>query len=372
MKFILGGFSVILLGFIINSLIFKLVAFPGITPNGNFSVVLYGMAVEGNWLSFSQDYPGVTDEKEIYRLAFQAIMADPLVLIRGFWRACGEFFKDSFLFSFIKSSPMIILVKFFALTSIFSLYRQRKTLIPWFMLTGLIGFVISLPFVPPWDAGIRVYATTIPFLAVFPALGLSFILSFLPRLSSRKIPLCEDTSLSKLLIIFTVILVSLITIGTMTSKLLSSQPKFAEISCTTNAEVVYFRNSQGSSLNLVADETSHKTYVPNLLISDFKNHIRPHPSVINSTEFINSGFYPLYQALEPLPVGTQIMSKIALTHSHQPSTKLVEGVWIIGDKNLFPQNNGIIGACGKSLKMMSDSGYHGKLFFADSMKLVSQ
>ena len=371
-KFLLGGFSVILLGFLINSFIFKLVAFPGITPNGNFSVVLYGMAVEGNWLSFSEDHPGVTDEKEIYRLALQAIMADPLVLIRGFWRACGEFFKDSFLFSFIKSSPMIILVKFFALTSIFSLYRQRKTLIPWFMLTGLIGFVISLPFVPPWDAGIRVYATTTPFLAIFPALGLSFILSFLPKLSSRKISEFEEISRSKLLITFTVILVALVSMGTLITQLLSSQPKFGEISCPANTEVVYFRNSKGSSLNLVADETSGKTYLPNLLISDFKNYILPNPTIRNSPEFINSGFYPLYQALETLPAGTQIMSKIPLTNSKESSTKIVEGVWIIGDNNLFPQNNGIVGACGKSLKMMPTSDYHGNLFFADSMELLSQ
>ena len=370
-KFLLGGFSVILLGFLINSLIFKLVAFPGITPNGNFSVVLYGMAVEGNWLSFSEDHPGVTDEKEIYRLAFQAIMADPLVLIRGFWRACGEFFKDSFLFSFIKSSPIIILVKFFIFASIFSLYRQRRTLVPWFMLTGLIGFMISLPFVPPWDAGIRVYATTIPFLAIFPVLGLSFFLSFLPRLSSRKTSPFEEQSNSKLLIIFVVVLVSLVSMGTMTTKLLSSQPKFVEISCPTNAEVVYFRNSKGSSLTLVADQTSNQTYLPNLLISDFKNYILPNPTVINLPEFINSGFYPLYQALESLPVGTKIMSKIPLTNSNESSIKMVEGIWIIGDKNLFPQNNGIVGACGKSLKLMPNSGYYGELFFADSMELVS-
>ncbi|MDJ0579625.1 hypothetical protein [Crocosphaera sp.] len=368
-NFLMSEFTVIFLGFLLNSLIFKLVAFPGAEANGNFSVVLYGMAVEGSWVSFSQDYPEIQDTNEIYRLAFQAIWADPLVLVRSFWRASQAFFKDGFLFSFIKSSQILIVLQVLSLVSFFYFYRQRRTLITWFMLAGFLGILFSLPFVPPWDAGIRVYATTIPFVAIFPALGLAFIVNCFSPLLPKKIR--QSPHISSPLAIFAVGLVLLITMGTVTTKILSYQPKFSQISCPSDTEIIYFRNSQGSSINLVADKEINKNYIPNIRISDFKHDILPQ---LNSPEMIKIGFQPFYKALDSLTVDTTIMAKIALPNPNQQTTSKQsiqsgDGLWIIAKKNLFPQKNGIVGACGKYLPLQYD-GFHGKLFFADSMKLV--
>ncbi|MDJ0661013.1 MAG: hypothetical protein QNJ42_16215 [Crocosphaera sp.] len=374
LNFLMSEFTVIFLGFFINSLIFKLVAFPGAEPNGNFAVVLYGMAVEGSWVSFHEDYPNIVDNKEIYRLAFQAIWADPLVLVRSFWRASQEFFKDGFLFSFIRSPQILILLQVLSLLSFFNFYRQRKILIPSFILTGLLGILLSLPFVPPWDAGIRVYATTIPFLALFPALGLAFIINCFSTFLPKRISQSQDVS--SLLAIFTVGLVLLVTIGTIMTKVLSSQPKFSQIYCPTDTEAIYFYNSRGSSINLVTDDVINRTYLPNIRISDFKHEILPSSTDLNSQEMLESGFQPFYKALDSLTVGTTIMSKNALLNPNQETTSKQssqswDGLWIIAKKNLFPQKNGIVGACGQHLPLKYD-GYHGKLFFADSMKLVSK
>ena len=63
----------------------------------------------------------------------------------------------------------------FCRIAIMNCYRQRQNPIGSLMIAALIGILLSIPFVPPWDGGIRIHAATIPVFSLFPALGLTFI-----------------------------------------------------------------------------------------------------------------------------------------------------------------------------------------------------
>ncbi|MGK7960463.1 hypothetical protein [Crocosphaera sp.] len=353
--FLFGGFAVILLAFIFNSIIFKLVTLPGSQSNGNFAYVLYGMMVGGNWTTITVDHPGVHDTRQIYRLAFQAFLADPSALLRGFLRAWKQFFLQGFAFSFVMSNTINQILQIFSVVAIVKFFRQWGSLISSFMLMGLVGLLLSLPFAPPWDTGTRIYAATIPFFSLFPTLGLTWI--------------CEKSKLSiftqvskinespKLLKNFCIGLTIFIILGTLMTKFMSRPPQFSKISCPSDHEVAYFFNSAGSSIQIVANQEKSQSYIPKVTIHDFN------AGYSFLKKLAKGGMLEkFFETLDDISENTTIISKINLINQ--------EGIWVITDSQLIPQKQGIIGICGQSINLPDDNWVHGKLFYADSMELV--
>lgn len=359
-RFLIGGLIAVLLGFLINSLVLKVVAAPGAMPFGNFIYTLYGLVVGGNWMSIAVDHPDATTE-EVYKLTFEAFRANPWMLVSGFIRAWKQFLFENYIFSSVRSLAINIVLQLLSLTALIYALRQRQTPLGSFIIAATIGILLSLPFAPPWDdpSG-RIYAATMPLFSLFPALGLAFLLQqvssklklqkqfrFLAQAVTPKEP-------SQLLGIFGLGLVLLTLFGPIAIKLSSHPPQFAEITCPSGSEVIYFRNSRGSSIMLVADNAVKRTYVPRIRISDFKADM----SQIK---------LPSYQELNHLDQNTNLI--FALNLKNLPDD---QGVWIIAPSSLIPKGNGIIAACGKLKPQGVKMGLWMPLFYADSMTLVSR
>lgn len=211
-------------GFAINAAVLRSVGQPG-TAMGNFSYTLYGLVHGGDWTQAEKDHPDIKRmpqlerNQAIYDFALARLAERPASLITGSLRAYRHFFVSleggySFVFfalqrSVVESAPVAATP---AAATRWRQFRERPgkylqigaTFASFFLLTGLavlgagalvrpwkpasglllfaaVGILLSVPFVPPWDADLmRAYAATLPFLAAFPALGLAAVVQRLP------------------------------------------------------------------------------------------------------------------------------------------------------------------------------------------------
>ena len=170
----------------------------------NFGVVLYGTIHGGDWtlvyhqhpevFELPKDYaehPGVAGTLErkqamaVYRLVWEDVRKHPSLVLKGAFRAWTEFFTN-------RNGPYVyvpnwVLEKALLATSaigvLFAALTVHKRSAAGLILSGAAGIVLSLPFVPPWDADLmRAYATTIPFLALASGSGTAALIMLFGRI----------------------------------------------------------------------------------------------------------------------------------------------------------------------------------------------
>ncbi|MCU0535263.1 MAG: hypothetical protein MUD14_15355 [Hydrococcus sp. Prado102] len=362
----IAAFSVVLLGFILNSFIFKVASTPNAISNANFFYTLYGLIVDGNWATIRADYPEILKLAEparslrVREIAIEALKANPIGLVTGSIRAWQQFLFDDFVFSFVRSSRINFLLQLSSVFAIVNCYRQRQQATASLMLAMAMGILLSVPFVPPWDAGTRPYAATIPLFCLFPALGLAL---FAQKMEWHKLQITQPLQQPQILLIVGISLAVLSIGGPIATALASHPPQFTEISCPATTEAIYFRNSPGSSINLVPDRATKRSYVPNIRISDFKNSIK---------RLYRSDYVETAKELAQLDANTTLRNTTDIK-----SGKLV---WLISKSRLIPKESGIVGVCGRPTTNPAIAKYgrtyHGPLpvflFYADSMTVVSR
>ncbi len=364
-RFILGGFSLVFLGFALNSLIFKLTSPPDVTSFSNFSYSLYGLLVNGNWLTIYKQHPEVFElsdqdkAQRIYQIIFEILRKNPFSLVQGCWRAWKMFVWDDFVFAFVataedNSAKLNIGLQILSLMGLFSLYRQRLTPIGSMLLAATLGILLSVPFVPPWDAGMRPYMATVPFIAVLPALGFTALVRKMEWRKLQQLPVVKE---SPILLWFVGGALVFLTIGgTIITKALSYPPNFAKITCPAGTEAVYFRNTAGSSLKIVPDKAIAQTNVPKVRLSDFKGMLNRYEQRYGR----QNGATPLLETLSDLSAPITLTSKINLEDG--------ELLWVVRQNPIH--HEGIIGTCGtfaaeRNSKNL-DEGYLKFIFYADS------
>jgi len=178
-------------GFLINSLLINWIGSPdkGI-PFGNFAAVLYGLVFGGDWTLYQNNpaLQGLVSERELwnktYSIVFLAIKDNPTLLLSGALRAWMYFLANGFPFIYFYDRTVRMTLLIFSGYSLILMIFTRSH-IARFLLACAIGIWFSVPFAPPWDSGgMRVYATTIPLLAMFPAFGIYKSLELINRLMS--------------------------------------------------------------------------------------------------------------------------------------------------------------------------------------------
>jgi hypothetical protein len=360
-RFLVSGVGVVLLGFILNSIVFKAIGSPNTSANSNFSYTLYGLLVGGRWDTVFTDYPqlrtlgDIERAKKVYELALETFRAAPLNLVSGLLRAWKQFFFDNFIFSFVKSTQVNLTLQLLGFIALANCYRQRQSPIASLFLAMTAGIFFSVPFVPPWDAGIRPYAATIPVFSGFPALGLTFIAQKMEWHKLIQIP--PQKSSSRVLLIFSFGLILLSVGSPIATKMLSYPSQLGDLSCRVGTKLIYVRNSAGSSINLVADDAIKRSYVPNLRIGDFRSGL---DSLLKSSNFSRS---EIAKELAMVPPNSTLTNQIDLKNDAI--------VWTIADTNIMPKRSGIVGVCGTPTTNIATKNHGVFLFYADSMTLIS-
>ncbi|MDR1885042.1 MAG: hypothetical protein LBQ56_02120 [Synergistaceae bacterium] len=217
-KILLASVCVVLLVFGYNRALLKTFGNPE-AAFGNFAPTLYGLLHGGTWTQPYEDYPELLELPEIesnsriYAMSVARLREAPMSLVKGALRAYASFFISplgaySFVVSplalslefhdfavaqksgasevvreFLGSDPVqiyyassaflwFLLSSFLALAGVIRLIMTRSSH-KWFLISAGIGILLSVPFLPPWDAPLmRVYAASMPFFAILPCMAL--------------------------------------------------------------------------------------------------------------------------------------------------------------------------------------------------------
>lgn len=194
-RFSLAAFGLntaaVALGFLLNMLVFKLVADPGGMVFSNFSYTLYGVVAGGKgWMQILIDHPELAQLDDVarsartYALIFDTWKAHPFNIVIGALKNWYDYLLPggSGAFGFVRGSQaqnwvnyaVRLLLSLFAVLGLVKTWRKRREEPHAMMLWAAAGIFLSVPFVPPTDANqMRVYAATVTFLITFSVLGLT-------------------------------------------------------------------------------------------------------------------------------------------------------------------------------------------------------
>jgi hypothetical protein len=272
----------------------------------NFSYTLYGITDGGNgWEKISEDHPEILampiDQTYdyAYKLAFQNLKDDPLATFKSIGTAFSDFFsiKDSSIFGFVSGGDLTaynnpnpqntniykmtrILLSGLSISGIIWLTKYRSSPENKLLMWGYLGMFLSIPFLPPRDAGImRVYAASMPFLLVLPGFGLRW---FIPDPKSKKIKreMLHLTGFESIFIGFS--LIGLTILGPLTLQHLVYDQKTTKLSCYEGQDGAIITLRKDSYLYLKADKNLESTYLPQIRQSDFRLRLQqfPHAEIL--------------------------------------------------------------------------------------------
>lgn len=316
--------SAVLLGFVANMIMFRLLASPSGVPFANFSYTLYGLAAGGKtWRYVFEVRPDLYllqepyHSREIYRMAFDLILHQPALLIKGALYSWAMLFSNSWYsaYSYVAGeNPIIGQLAQWGLFVLCALGIVRWARKPEDILNGLVciaalGVFLSVPFLPPTDAyRMRPYAVSIIIFGLLPAMGLLFVIEKL------KIPFVEkgDTRISYLPILsgLTVLLLFSSLIAPVLLKNVGKLPSFQAAACDGDMELVSIRFDPGTHFNVIRQRAPGLDWLPNFHVGRFRrnSHSMADPNMIAWTDTVEPGesvFYSLdFRSMEKVLIVT--------------------------------------------------------------------
>ena len=268
----------LVLPFALNAWLGSAVASPTAVQFGNFADTLYGQAMGGKrWTQVLVDHPELNTLNEparsqaVYQLAFKEIISNPLGIVKGSLKAWKDFvipsdFSDFSFLEFGNRSVNLIFqtaVSLMFLTGIWMSWQARQDPISGFVLVSILGLFLSIPFLPPIDAGIRPYAATIAviFLPVIVAVS---------RLSVNWVSdsLITDTQTSKVLASYGLCLIFTAVFGGFFLRVTAQSTIAQAVNCPSGFVSANIRVMTGSYVQLVESQSIKKTRIPAVLLKD--------------------------------------------------------------------------------------------------------
>lgn len=283
-----GGIFIIymLLPILLNGWLGRVVASPNTIPFGNFSYTLYGQAVGGQgWTRIYSDHPEINSlqepelSQEIYRLAFDELKRNPLNIIKGIGKAWVDFIvpSDGSAFSFVLFGNgkidlifqgVITILFFWGITL---LWKNRKDSISGLMLISGLGVFLSIPFLPPIDAGVRPYTATIAVILLPILVASSKVFSHfktVPAVIGFQIPVA---------VVSTISLILSASLGGILVKITARPVVIQPVHCPDGLVPAYIRLMPGSYIQIVESDLAQPTKVPVVLIKDIHRSLDKFP-----------------------------------------------------------------------------------------------
>ena len=326
----------------------KSITSPEAVPMGNFADTLYGQALGGKgWLQVTKDYPSLanlsTKERtnQVYNLAFQEIRKNPLNLMLGSLKAWKDLLipNDSSFFAraytpnkAINRMINVLLTLIFAI-GIYQLLRKRNEKLQGLFLCYLAGIIISIPFLPPIDAGIRPYATIIAIFIVVVAMAIvSCLENMLPyslRAKNKWLANYDHLIWQTSLVILMFVIIAPFTI----KMFVPQAPPITPV-CQPGEIPIVFELKNGSFVTFERNEIVQKTELPQIPIKDVERSMSTFP-YSNFASFIRD-----------------IKQPVVLTYTINMLTG--KEAWIVASHDIREMNSDIIADCGQ----LVDSPHH--------------
>ncbi|MGE5379045.1 MAG: hypothetical protein ACM3XO_28640 [Bacteroidota bacterium] len=313
----------------------RTVAAPNAVEFANFADTLYGQARGGlRWTQAAIEHPELASMPEparsqyLYRLAFQEIKDHPSGLVQGALKAWLDFLRPGPWGAFGFLAPgnrtidfmLQLLAVLVFLAGIWLLWMNRARPLSKLMLAFWVGIFLSIPFLPPIDAGVRPYTGTAALL--FLPVCFVFTPGLFKRASggpeTRPVPpigLSHGLALG---------LICLSLIGAPLTRKMTQPVALQNISCGPGTAAIQFKLHPGSYI-LVSPGDSGQTRVPLVPLSDL------HKSF---DDFPYGEFAGLMRKLKQPAL-------IAVT----ADARTGQGMWIVGPPALKDAEDKLIGAC---------------------------
>ena len=270
--------TAVALGFVANLWLFNSISVPGSVPFSNFGDTIYGMATGyRSYYSWSYDYPGV-DSSKAMRISLGIILDSPSTFLYAVFQAYRDFLQPTRFFSFLylprPQLPVIapILTGLLAL-GITRLIQARRTILARLLFAVIVGILLSIPFVPPIDDGIRAMIVTVPFWALIVGLAVAdrnALNSTGEEAWKLKLPRIH------LLLLFSFAMVFFVTLGWLFVRG-SASSTVKEVSCDAGEYPVAIMASAGSYINVVKNNSRSVSWLPNIRREDLRANMREFP-----------------------------------------------------------------------------------------------
>ncbi len=336
-------------GFLINTIMFRALASPEGTPFSNFSYTLYDLASGGKgWQQVKKDHPEIMQLSEpaysqkIYALAFEEIKQHPGNFANGVLKTWPAFFSwgKSSVFGFVGGEQASVallarlLLLLLSVAGLVGCVLKWREPIPALLLAVLVGTFLSIPFVPPWEADrMRAYAATLPFYAIYPAVGLAFLVSLVQRMPWPKAAQAmqgmqapRPVEFPGILISVSALLVVFVVVGPLLVRLLARPAQLTPVTCPAGSKALFARIPAGSYVRFLSKEQAPRPLLPDLRLDDFKASLH---------DFMYSEFIGEFNGIQ---APTTITNVMGLNTNDQ--------VWLVVNSDLVPGSSGILGICG--------------------------
>ncbi|HET9588682.1 MAG TPA: hypothetical protein VFO91_07820, partial [Anaerolineales bacterium] len=311
LKMASGSLIVILIGFyLINAVYPLLLGVPSGSAFGNFSYALYGQIRGGTGWHSAIEELGTRDPAQVYRAALQFFLQHPISLLIGFAKAYRDFFllgnRSIFPFGGYSWQNWLNVVLWVGLLLLFTsgLIQSVKNIrskLSSLLIAGFVGIFLSIPFLPPIDGGSRLYASTIPFFFVIPALGLSQLTKEFEQKFTAKNDFQTATMAPRSI---SIILLTLTLIAPVVNYALGQKSAYTLPSCPAEQKPFAIEVHQGSYIDLVREGTARCGLVPGVCLGDF---------VRNNREKTTDDYYQsLLQSMESSNENLQLIPAIDL------------------------------------------------------------
>jgi len=264
----------------------KLLSPAGNIPFANFAHSFYGIANGGSgWTAIYRDHPELEKMPEpqlthtIFTYALDAVKNNPLNLLKGIVVQYPQIFnfpdRKGFFSFFGGENKIIYLIAQILIFSLFfygfyMLLKNKDFSEYKILLYALFGILITVPLFPFSDfKEMRVYAATIPFIIIFPAIGLEAIIRKLKSVKFNvyhqeneniRIPIYLDFAL-----LFCTMIMPLLIL-----KWLPIRPIKVDDQCQSDEQSLLVNVSHGSYLGLLKESELYLDWLPYFHESRFK------------------------------------------------------------------------------------------------------
>lgn len=387
------GLAAVLVGFGANFLLWKVLATPHSAGFGNFSYTFYGLVVGSkSWEQILIDHPelNIIGEPEktqrIYALAMQALRADPMQFVRSVLAAWEAFFNlkskicaycffsggDLVIYGALLGGNMTVYLAARVVLYVLALLVMVDSLRCWrkdnstLTLALCLGILLSVPFVPPWDADrMRAYAATIPALALFPALGFALVVQYAtallkPRLMrsgifpgwmNKQQAELDDSALQvRTMKMFSLGVLTLMVVGPLVIRGFGRPPVVSPTGCPPGLEGIVARVERGAYVNVVRSDEAERTWLPDVRYHQFVQSIHD---------------FPEYHLTLELEREVAAPAALVFTRNIENNTP----VWLLIRDALLQGDPGMLLFCAERAKSPQVAGVG--LFYVDSFKEIA-
>jgi len=272
------GLVIVLLGMSANLAIARLTSSYGSQTFSNYSYTLYGIA-SGNksWEQAGIDHPNA-GTNEIYSFAIQKIINHPSLFFSGVFAAYRDYFKSpNGAFSFLlldggRRDVANITLWLITLIAAGYAFIKRTQIELGICLAFLLGIFISLSLVPPADSvKMRAYAATIPLSNYVIAIGVAIPENLFKRGERLQTINTEKNNKYSPIVFSILLLAGCLVLPPIIKWIGEPFEPSTSISCQKNEELFSFSIAGGSTIRLASEIKN--TYVPNIMLSQFKNQV---------------------------------------------------------------------------------------------------